>query len=643
MPPPADRTETASPGRGLVILLLVLLALSSLPLVSDRLPGGLAVLAAPRPVAVGSALVVLLFVFAVWPATGPRGRFGAVAVHGTLLFFPGATFVFVHALAAGAGMKAPLQVAGVLAAATILCGLHLAKSGGARHRVGSSGRDRGFALVVLLVSLGLPLVNYMLNEFGGISGELGYRLSPPLLIRRILLGLPNADPLPFFVLCLLLLAIWQVRRFLKSGAAAIVLLVLAGTVRSEELRVAPLLGDAYLPGRALPLLVIGSSLEVPPGVQVPGVARVYGEHQAGGTVLLLPAPADLDLVHVMTKDGWEERDLSILSMPFTARHLVSFTGVSDAFLDEAEMRLIAISRVHPLALSLEPAVLATALLSADGVLDPEGVLPPRTVLKLEAAGVPVLTTTDLAALDMLLAKRSVLRRIWEEKDTVLLPDGLFGLFPPDPGQDPERGRTALIVLAGFSLLFLAGVRFALKRRLNLVTPVLIAALASGWTMFLAVTVLPALPDWESRTVTAREGGRSVQIELLQARRSCTAVARGAMVLGRGALVRSDPDGMKVPLAGHEARIAVREAFGAIPGQAVPDVLFGPQGLRLLGEEPLPPTKFLKAHYPGAPGRPNPRALLLRKLIRLAEPPREEVGIRFPAPGRPYLDVVPCSE
>ncbi len=646
---PDSTSPLFSPVRGLGALLLLLLVFAELPLLAKHLPVGPAGLITPRAVAAASAIAFLFHVLAVWPVIGTRGRAGATAVQGALFFLVGATFVFVSARAAGVGLGEVRSATLVLAATTLLAGILLARS------AAGPGWDRLCAMAVLLVSAGLPLANYALNEFGGISGRLGYRLSPPLLVRRILLGHADADPVPFLMLCLLALAVLQGRRLLGRGkAAAMIVLLLAGTVRGEETRVAPLLGDAYVPGRPLPVLVTGTPTGVTPAVLVPGVAMVIGQSTPGGCILLLPAPEDLNLIHVRVAGtggpGWEERGIDVRAVPFGWRHLVSFTGVGDEFLDQAQMRSIVLSRVHPGALSQDAAApasamgdLAIALLAADGVLDPDGILPPETVRSLEAAGVPVLTEASAVALDRLTADVSVVRRIWEEEETVLSAAGLFDLFPGREGPDPARSRTALFILLGFSLLFFAGVRFILRRRLNPVTAVVFALLAAGWTAFLALSVLPEPPDWKGQSITVREGERTVRLELLKAVCVCRAAGEGRMVLGPGAVPEITADRVIVPLKAHEARITVAERFSPPVVSGSPDVLFGPAGLRLPGRKAQAPAEFLKKHYPGGPGRPDPRALVLRKLIRLANPPQTEVGIRFPTPERAILSVLPVSE
>jgi hypothetical protein len=139
-------------------------------------------------------------------------------------------------------------------------------------------------------------------------------------------------------------------------------------------------------------------------------------------------------------------------------------------------------------------------------------------------------------------------------------------------------------------------------------------------------------------ITLREGGRAIRIAQLSARRETVGETEGSVVLGRGRESVLARGLVRVPLSPKESRIVVGEAVRLEVVSAQPDLFFGPEGLRLPGEEPMAPTAFLKKHFRGGPGHPNRVALLLRKFLRLSPPPAVDWGVHLPRDGEQVFSV-----
>ncbi|MHC4861222.1 MAG: hypothetical protein ACYTDY_14155, partial [Planctomycetota bacterium] len=197
MPRAADSEGRGVETAGLPALVVLLVLLAAGPLVSPHVPEGPGSLLTPRAASVAAAEAVLLWALVAWPLLCRRRSAASVASTGTLALLVAVPFVAGPSLVWGGTGSDVLRAAAVLAAALLVTGLYLAGPG--RDRV----RDRGFVAVVAVVAAAVPLANYGLNEFGGVSGDTGYALSPVLAVRAALLALPDADPRP----CLLLLLV----------------------------------------------------------------------------------------------------------------------------------------------------------------------------------------------------------------------------------------------------------------------------------------------------------------------------------------------------------------------------------------------------------------------------------------------------
>jgi hypothetical protein len=599
--PPARRL---GPPAALVLLWLVG---GAGPVLAPHLPAGPARLLAPAAAAVGAASLLALFLLAVWPwlaaGRGPAPVLGGgvAALAAGLPFFAG------PALVAGVPAAAILSAAGVVAGCGLVAGAFLLGAGR------SGGGGRAFTALVTAVVAAAPLVNYAANEFLRVPGSLGYRLSPPLLIRRILLERPDADPRLFLLCSVALAALLLAPRLVRAGAVLLLLPLLAGSAARAAPEAENLFGEAWAPGRVVPLVVPAPETGE---VVLPGLGLFRGAAEGGRALVLVPGPA----APTAALPGAPVRD----GLPLV---LCLAPPGEDLRAAAREGRIVLTSALPGFErLPLE------AFLSVDGVYDPAGDLPPEKAERLAGAGVAVFGDFGPSVLD---AARTVLRRPWEEPGRVFSDQDLRNLFGPAPAPPRERFLRSLAVLAVFSVVASAAIRFARGRGQGLLAPSLLAVLCAAALLVLGAA-LPRPPDATHEVFIAREGNREVSLHRVTARRETEfrAVLPFAPVplgAGRFAAERRGDGSYTVGfgLRSGESRLFAVMALGRSPDAASPpDVLLTADGFALPGGGTLPAGEFLRREFRRSGGAADQRNWALRKLVRFAAPPPGTSALRF---------------
>jgi hypothetical protein len=246
-----------------------------------------------------------------------------------------------------------------------------------------------------------------------------------------------------------------------------------------------------------------------------------------------------------------------------------------------------------------------------------------------------------------LLEPSVLRRTWEEADTLYSPDPLYRLFPDLPPFRPERARTAALILGVFALVNLSLFRFAAGRGPGIVTALGVGvAAAAGVVLIVAV---PPLPEVETTTLTVLYGERRITLTRFTARDPGVAESGWdgpPIVLGAHAepVVHQVEGGtflMRLSLRRGETRIAVAESFGTPPAPGEVDAILGRPGVAFADGRFLPAGEFLD--QAARRGWPERRTLALRRLFRLVDRPASPVGIRFREGRDETIEVLPLGQ
>ncbi|MCU0725122.1 MAG: hypothetical protein MUE73_04935, partial [Planctomycetes bacterium] len=500
--PPVSRLR-----RSVGLALLLLLLGGAGPVFASHLPAGPARLFEPAPAAVGSASLLALYFLAAWPWLARRRDPAVVLGEGIAALSIGLPFLVGPALVAGVPPAAILSAAAVIAGCALVGAAFLLGPG----RRG--GGERAFVAFVAGAVAAAPLVNYAANEFLRAPGGLAYRISPPLVIRRILLERPDADPRTFLLGCLACAALLLLPRLLRPGAASLLLLCAAPVARAAP-EAENLFGEAWAPGRVLPLRVAAKEAGE---VTIPGLGRFRGGAEGGRALLFVPGPATPAAV---LPGSPVEGGLPLV---------LCLAPPSDDLRAAAREGRLALTSARPGWERLPQ----EAFLSVDAVYDPAGALPEAGSSRIAAAGVPVLRAFDVEALA---AARTALRRPWEEPGREFSDQDLRRLFAPAPGPPEDRAVRSLGVLAAFSVAAFAAVRFARGRGRRGLAPVLLVVLGVAAVLALRAA-LPGLPDATHEVFTAREGTREVSLHRAAARRETmfrAVLPFAPVVLGPGA-------------------------------------------------------------------------------------------------------------
>ncbi len=591
---------------------LGLCALSSaLPLLAPYLPAGPARLASPAAAATLAASLLPAWALLVWPVLA-RDRSGrAVAAGAAWLLVAGLPFVLGLALAAGVERGRALLSAAVSGAAVLPAGAFL-------RGPGRAGRgDRVFVAGAVAVGGLLPFVNYALNEFGGTAFGGLYAFSPVLVLRRMLFELPGADPVPVLGLCVAAAAAFLLPRALP-GAAATVVLAAAGVAAAAPEIETPL-GEAYVPGRLLPLRVRAEG-EVE--VRLPAGGRLTADSEGGVAEILLPGPPAGAAVVLRTREGEWTVHLPARPLPEGAALLLALGAVPAEFVAaarEAGVHVVRGGEGLP-----DPA--GAALLAADGVIDPEGRLADAEAAALASAGVPVLRSAAPGEWARVRAEAGLLRRPWEEPGRLLLENDVGRAFGPPA---PPAGRPGAV----FGLLGLfaaAGLAFRWSVRGRPLVALLVLGLAGAGVTAAIAHLCPPRAGVLLDCLTAREGAREVRVFRLTARREAAGRLEGlpnAVALGHGNWRFARSTGtVEVALRRGETRFVVSQRRVGGPAPAGPwDLLV--RGGRLLLPDGQP---FPEGRLRTPAGRPDERVQRIRKFLRLADPPPGAFGVLLPA-------------
>lgn len=606
-----------------VWLLAPLLLLAAGPAVADSLPHGPRSLLVPGPALIGAAAVVLLWTVFAWPALLGRRRCWEVVGSALLIGVLAGPFLVGLARLAGTGTGDLLGVAGVLAAWLLATGIYLVGPGRERKW------DRWFAASAILVLFAAPLVNYALNEFARVTGDVGYRISPILTVRRIVLGLPDADPSPFYWLCLAAVAGLSGPRLLRRAAPFAGLLLLAAVVRGDTPEVKPVFGRYFVPDRPIPLLVTGGKPGEWTWLRVPGRGRYGGGTSSRGCYLTVPLPRSPQGMEVRfgMEGEWLPVEVDLEPVLPGQFWVVCVREVPESLLGEPR---IAAGLVAP------PESLSSpfAWIEPDAFVDRF-----REALNHPPRGKPVFHELPPSVTEALLEVHSPLRRIWEEgRDLV----SLRRLFEADTRSgDDDAPWTAFALLAGFTVAAAGAVRFL--RRSKLLIPCLLV-LASGASLAI-LSACPRPPDFETWSIVVDDGSRGWEIRRIRAARDVIfheGQIALPVVLGEGAeaevvchwsgLALS----LDLPLRAHETRYLISEV-GPPDVLMEPELVIGPDGLSVTGGEAMWPTEFLVGAYAERFSETTPAGVAVRKLLRLGREdlPRYRYGVGIEvAEGRP---------
>ena len=605
-------------------LLGTLVVLAAGPLLVPHLPAGPASLLTPSAAADGAAGAVILFLLFVWPVVVRDRSPGRVVREALEILAVSAPCVVWMADSGDASPADRLSVLGILLGVAIVTGLWL--SGPGRR----PDRDRWFAGAAVLVLAGLPFLNYALNEFGVTADDAGFRLSPLLVVRGILLGAPGAGAAPCLVLLVGLAALLSGLRAIRTGAVAIaVLLALAPLARAEEPE--PLFGEHYVPGRPVPL-------RISRGGAFPSVAVVTGTdevqvHLTDRPGRWLEVPGAVDLGNALTwESGRKSEPGPDLRPAPPGTWLVTLGAAPPELLRVAEERGFCIGR----AASGAEEIADEAWLSPDGVIDVGERLGERREARLRGAGVLVIRTVDDLPATAPVVRGT--RRPWEEPGRVLSPEGLADLFPAPAGFDADKARLTFFVVLGWAIVAGAIRRWGRGR--------------PGWLWFLAVPAGLAVlgsqcvVHWTARgddlSFLVTEGARVTEVRLLRTGRH-----RGQFDLRTVALPQ--PLSTTVSLSAEDGgyrldpqlvpprrtMLFVTTRFADAPAAAsAPDLLIGPAGLAVPGEEWLPAGEFLRR----LAARDRIRATAIRKLLPAGDLPDRVYEVAFHDGG---MDVRPA--
>jgi hypothetical protein len=600
----------------------LLLLLAAGPLLAPGLPAGPASLLDPSDAATGAAALTLLMLLFVWPPRLGTRTPGRAAAGAAEILLTGLPFVVALALVGGTRAGTVLVVAAILAGVGAVTAVWLAGPG--RERRG----DRYYAAGALLVLVALPFANYAVNEFGIAAGSAGYRISPLLAVRNLLRGGPVADAAPCLLALLAAIGALAGYRTLRGGTAAALLLLLAGQVAAAP-TATPLLGERYVPGRPVWLLLTGAGAD--PVVFGEAGEEIVGRPAEGGTVAYVPGSGSLTRVAIRTGEGKAWLPVALEECR-PGRLLVSLGACPPAILAAAKERGFVVARAMAGAERLPP----ETLLAADGVVDAGRRLTDSAAARLVAAGLPVVREAgDLPVRPNL---PGAVRRLWEEPGRILTGDGLGGLFPVGRTRDPARARTAFLLAALFAIVATAIRRFARGRAGMRLALLGLLSVATGAALFAALRPLPDVREVRFETA---EGGRVTVLRRFTTGArpgTFTGSAEGAPLLltagGPGAVFRAQPGAgggarVRATLGPHQTVIVVSEALLDAPAPSrPPDLLFGPDGLARPGEAFRPAGPFLLSNFRRSPGR----STAVRKLLRLAAPPPSVYRVWFESRG-----------